>query len=173
MCCIFRQYVVQNDLCVYLSWLLLSLIQCCAISYNVNTTRVRLMIMVVTTKYGRNSGSLKNKTHFLNWSPGSGASGSIVLVTRSHFVCWHTHMFTHSHNKSVKSSSLNLLSLTVQREFPHWGPVLPLICVRVGPGGQTHKSSRVGSSAALQQKGTNPPFCWIWPLQEINKQLNS
>lgn len=119
MCCIFRQHVVQNDLCVYLSWLLLSLMQCCAISYNVITTLVRLMIMVVTTKYGRNSGSLKNKTHFLNWSQGSGASGSIVLVARSHFVCWHTHTCSHTHITKVLKAAVWIYSHLLFRESSH------------------------------------------------------
>lgn len=119
MCCTFRQYVVQSDLCVYLSWLLLSLIQCCAISYSVITTLVRLMMMmmmVVTTKYGRDAGSLKNKTHFLNGSRGklkhrAGHLISICALT-------HTHMVTHSHKKRVKGSSLNLLSLAVKERVP-------------------------------------------------------
>lgn len=77
MCCTLRQYVVQNDLSEYLSLFSLLWIQYCAILYNMVTTMVRMMmmmmIMMVMTKCGENAGSLKNKTHFLNWSQGSTA----------------------------------------------------------------------------------------------------
>lgn len=72
----------------YVSLFPLLWIQSCAILYDVMMMMVRMMmIMMVMTKCGKNVGSLKNKTHFLNWSQGSTERQSIRSVTLSCFVC--------------------------------------------------------------------------------------
>lgn len=107
---------VQYDLCEYLSLFSLLWIQCCAILYDVMTTMVRITMMMMMAKYGKNAGSLKNKTHLLNWSQSSTARlkhqvGDVISF------CMLTHMFSHAHTYKTEARERGEKQQQSQPEF--------------------------------------------------------